>query len=103
MNDDLKLNSLKLLIDEVINLAHSKNIEIRKNQSIRIIEMLKLLPLQATTSMHSDYINKKAKTELESLTGYVVKQGKLENNVSVKTFEEMYNQIKTMPNTVNIQ
>lgn len=93
LNDNLKCNALKLLIDEVIQLAHSKKVKIRKNQSVQIIKMLKSLPPESTTSMHSDYLNKKVKTELETLTGYVVEEGK-KYNVATKTFEKMYNEIK---------
>ncbi|MCI2230486.1 2-dehydropantoate 2-reductase [Polaribacter sp. MSW13] len=99
LKDDLKLNSLNQLIQEVTALAHSKNIEIGENQSNRIIDILKSLPIDATTSLHSDYQNKREKTELESLTGYVISEGKLKN-VKTELFEKMYNKIKTVPNTV---
>lgn len=95
LKDDFKLKLLNQLIQEVTRLAHSKSIGIEDNQFNRVIKVLGTLPIGASTSMHSDYQNKKENTELESLTGYIVKEGKLKN-VSTKVFEEMYNKIKTM-------
>lgn len=88
-----KIAALKSLIGEVIELAISKEIQIDNNQIERVLGILSSLPNEATTSMHSDFKNKNERTELESLTGFVVKEGGL-NNVSVETFEKMYLDLK---------
>ncbi|MCH2224030.1 MAG: 2-dehydropantoate 2-reductase [Crocinitomicaceae bacterium] len=94
-----KLEFLKSLIKEVIELAQSKEIQIGNKQIDRVLGVLSTLPLDATTSMHSDFRSQNKRTELESLTGFVVKEGRLDN-VSIQTFEMMYNGIKKMSNTV---
>lgn len=93
INDTKKLDLLKLLIQEVTQIALSKNIVIEKDQSQRVLNLLSSLPPGATTSMHSDFSNNKGNTELESLTGYVVHEGQ-ERNISVPTFQKMYLEIK---------
>lgn len=95
LKDELKVKLLGSLIDEVTHLAESEQINIGGNQSKRVFEILNSLPAGATTSMHSDFTNKKKNTELESLTGYVVNEGK-RNKVVIETFEKMYNEIKKM-------
>ena len=80
-------------------LANSKEIQVENKQVERVLGILSSLPSEATTSMHSDFQNKNVQTELESLTGFVVEEGRL-NNVPIETFEKMYNEIKKVPNKV---
>ncbi|MFB9053059.1 ketopantoate reductase family protein [Formosa undariae] len=87
-----KSDLLISLINEVTNLAISKQINIDKNQEELVIEKLKSLPDDATTSMHSDFRNRKKNTELESLTGYVVAEGR-QNNINIETFNKMYRKL----------
>ena len=93
LNDSEKLDALKQLIAEVSHVALAKNIAIGEHQTKRIIDILKSLPIGATASMHTDFRNGKDKTELQSLTGYVVDEG-VKEKVSVMTFDQMYNGIK---------
>lgn len=97
LNNESKLLELKALIHEVTELALAKKINIGKNQTDRVIKILHSLPSDATSSMHSDFINNSTQTELESLTGYIIDEGKL-NQVNIKTFEKMYLQIKNRAN-----
>lgn len=96
-----KLAALKNLITEVTELAYSKQINIGVDQTDRVLNILFGLPADATSSMHSDFKNQNEQNELESLTRSVVKEGIL-NNVSVKNFEEMYNQIKKMSDKLKV-
>ena len=93
LNDSKKLDALKQLITEVSHIALAKKIAIGEHQTKRIIDILKTLPMGATASMHTDFRNGKDKTELESLTGYVVAEGRKEK-VSAPTFDQMFNGIK---------
>ena len=93
LKDSEKLDGLKQLIAEVSHVALAKHIAIGEHQAKRIIDILKTLPIGATASMHTDFRNGKDKTELESLTGYVVLEGRKEK-VSVSTFKLMYDGIK---------
>ncbi|SDI62047.1 ketopantoate reductase family protein [Winogradskyella thalassocola] len=97
LNSKEKYNMLINLINEVTDLAISKQINIDKNQQKVVLEKLKSLPSDATTSMHSDFRNRKNKTELESLTGYVVAEGK-QNRINIETFNNMYKVLKKAPN-----
>ena len=93
LNDSEKLDALKELIAEVSHVALAKNIAIGEHQTKRIIDILKSLPIGATASMHTDFRNGKDQTELQSLTGYVVTEGRKEG-ILVPTFGQMYNEIK---------
>ncbi len=84
---------LTQLIQEVTGLAVEKGISIGAHQSERVVGILSGLPPEATSSMHTDFQLGKEKTELESLTGYVVREGK-RMGVGVATFELMYNHIQ---------
>ena len=99
LNNKEKQNSLVCLISEVTHLAISKSINVDKNQVEIVLAKLKSLPYDATTSMHSDFRNKKSKTELESLTGYVVAEGK-KNSINIEIFSKMYNAITKVPSNL---
>ncbi len=66
------------LIGEVTQLAQAKNINVDENIAQITFDRIKGLPGEITSSMHSDFI-RKGKTELETLTGYVVREAKLLN------------------------
>lgn len=88
--DTEKLKTLTNLIEEVANLAKAKQIAISDNIIKETIDRLKALPFNATSSMHTDFQNKKDNTELEALTGYVVSEGQ-KYKVATKTFEQLFN------------
>lgn len=69
--ENLKL--LSDLITEVTNLAKAKKIKVDENIAQITFERIKGMNSEITSSMHSDF-QKKGKTELESLTGFVVKE-----------------------------
>jgi len=82
------LNTIKLLIDEVSKVAKAKGIFISEDIVEKTLLKLNSLPYETTSSMHSDYKNKKAKTELQTLTGYVLTEG-AKHNVSTPTFSKL--------------
>jgi len=69
--------TLASLIAEVTQLALAKNIPIAADIVPKSITHFETLPYKATSSMHRDFMQAKPSTELESLTGYVVKQAQL--------------------------
>lgn len=87
------IDTLFLLVEELKLLANQKGIPISLDINDTILKRIKSLPKEATSSMHSDFQNGN-QTELESLTGYVVKLGK---NLKIKTtnFEIMYEHLKS--------
>lgn len=64
------------LIAEVAELARAKKINVAENIEELTLEKIRKAPLNATSSMHADFA-KKGKTELETLTGYVVDQSSM--------------------------
>lgn len=76
----------------MIELAKTKGIKVDENIRKKTIAHYQALPYDATSSMHRDYLNKKPKTELDSLTGYVVKEAE---KLKIKTpnFCEAYEKL----------
>ena len=78
---------------EVEALALAKNILVSPDVKENAIKRFQSLPFEATSSMHSDFKAKKKNTELESLTGYVVREcAKL--NLEALTYNRMYEKLK---------
>ncbi len=86
---DLKLDVLIKLIEEIIVVAKSNNINVCDDILSKTLNKLKSLPFETTTSMHSDFQNNPSKTEVKSLTGYVVLEGK-RKNLELPFFDELY-------------
>jgi len=63
----------KTVLDEIANVAFAQGIDIL-DEVDKSLKVAKSLPYESSTSMHLDYKNSK-KMELESLCGYVVKEG----------------------------
>jgi 2-dehydropantoate 2-reductase len=81
-NEDCRKVVSKLL-SEIKALADARGIFFPDGIEERIIAKIESMPYDATSSMHSDF-QKGGKTELRSLTEYVVKEGK---RLGVKTPE----------------
>jgi 2-dehydropantoate 2-reductase len=69
--------TLVQLIEEVKWIAAAKGISFDTDITANIVNYNKLLPYETTSSMHRDYLNRKRNTEVESLTGYIVRTGKV--------------------------
>ncbi len=91
--DDDKTSQLCQLIQEVTQVALAQEIDIEGNQEHRVMNILRGLPAGATASMHSDFQKGKTNTEVEGLTGYVLRKGS-ELQVPVHAFKKMYAAIK---------
>jgi 2-dehydropantoate 2-reductase len=92
LNDDKKSTVLNALMEEVVTVAGAEGVILPDH----IIEInrgkLSKLPAGATSSMHNDFRNNK-KTELEDLTGYVVRQAQ-HYNIAVPAYAEQYTRLK---------
>lgn len=76
------------LCNELQSIAEAKGIILPKNIASMSLRIQKKMPIGSTTSMHDDFI-KGGKTEVETLTGYVVREAdKL--NVQVPTYKFLY-------------
>lgn len=87
--DPEKLATVKALIEEVKQIAQAKHITFDADITEKSITRLQSMPFEATSSMHFDYQNNKPHTEIESLTGYVIKQGE-QYNLETPVFKRMY-------------
>jgi 2-dehydropantoate 2-reductase len=87
--DPEKLNLLKALIEEVKMVAHAKRIPFAEDITEKTLNRLKSLPYETTSSMHTDFLNQKPVTELQSLTGYVVEEAR-KNKLSTPMYDKTY-------------
>lgn len=84
------LETIEALIHEVMSIAKAKDIKLPADVFERTLNRLKTLPFENTSSMHSDYKNGKPQTEIETLTKYVMDEGKkygIETSVYHKVFD----------------
>jgi 2-dehydropantoate 2-reductase len=88
MGNNIKEGMIIKLIEEVKQIASAKKIPVSEEITQRTLSKLMGMPAGATSSMHHDFKNKKQFTELESLTGYVVKQAQ-HYNIATPIYEEM--------------
>lgn len=79
--------------NELKTIAKAKGISLPDDIIEQVIADQEKMPYESTTSMHTDFKNGKT-TELETLTGYVVKSAG-ELHLSVPMYEMMYNKLKS--------
>jgi 2-dehydropantoate 2-reductase len=91
MSNDHTKQLLLQLITEVKSVANAKGITVAENISDKIIEKASAMPFEATSSMHSDIKNGKP-SEVNSLTEYVVNEGK-KLNISTPIYELMFEKL----------
>lgn len=83
---------LKRLIDEVLDVAAALDIDFGTDVRERTLTTLFEANPETRTSMNSDFL-KGGLTEVDSITGYVVKKGK-DINVPTPAFETIYEALK---------
>ncbi len=84
--------TLTQLIEEVKLIARAKGIYFNPDITVNIVNYNKLLPYETTSSMHRDYQNLKRNTEVETLTGYIVREGQ-KLGIEVPAFAKAYRQL----------
>ena len=87
-------DTLVQLIEEVKLIANAKGISFNPDITANIVNYNKLLPDNSTSSMHRDFQNLKKSTEVETLTGYVVRAGH-DFGIETPIFNKAYNQLTT--------
>lgn len=80
------------LFSELKAIADAKGIKLPFYIVHKTIEDQKMMPHNSTSSMHTDF-KKGRHTELETLTGYVVKAG-IELGIPTPTYKMMYDKLK---------
>lgn len=79
------------LIAEVTRFAKAKKINVDENIEKTTFDRIKGMPSDITSSMHSDFM-RKGNTELETLTGFVVKDSKL-MGLATPNYEKLYEEL----------
>ena len=87
-HQELLLNLLK----ELKSIAEAMNIPLTENIIQKTLDKMASLSPETTSSMHSDF-KRGSKTEVDSLTAYVIKLGR-ELNVSTPFYEQMLAELK---------
>ncbi|MCL2010120.1 MAG: 2-dehydropantoate 2-reductase [Synergistaceae bacterium] len=86
------LETVKRMIGEIEALARAKNIDLPENIAETSIEKGRVFPPFTKSSMQMDQENGR-QTEIESLIGYVCREGKT-LGVPLPTYEKVYNGLK---------
>lgn len=85
-------NELLNLLHEVLALAQKKNIRLDENCLEKTIQKYHSLAFDTTTSMQRDFLKNPFKTEIESLTRYVVQECE-KSKIGSNTYLEFYNKL----------
>ncbi|MCW3120839.1 MAG: 2-dehydropantoate 2-reductase [Flavipsychrobacter sp.] len=93
VTDDEKLKTVTALVEEVKQLANAKQVRVSEDITEKSINKLKAMPFEATSSLHRDFKDGKANTELDSLTGFVVQMSKM-YNLNTPVYDQVYEQLK---------
>ncbi len=88
---------LQNLLSEVKAVADAKGVVLSENIIEKIIDRITSLPFETTSSMHDDY-KRGWKTEVQSLTGFVVEQGK-QFNVPTPAYDKLFAALLLKPKT----
>ena len=88
LESDEHTSSLKKLMTEIVTLAKALNINLPADNVEKNFLVMAKLPPAATSSMQTDFANNKP-TELETLTGYVVRKA-AEQNIQLNSHTNMY-------------
>lgn len=87
-----KREELELVLNEIVALANSMNIEITQDDIDSTIKQALNIPYESTTSMQLDFKYNR-KSELENLVGFVVHSSK-ERDLSIPNLEKIYNELR---------
>lgn len=97
IGDAGKYKVLQDLIEEIKSVAKAKNISIAPDITERTLNIAKALPYETTSSMHTDLLNDKPVTEVESLVGFIIREAK-KHGLPVPVYERVYKGIKERAN-----
>lgn len=92
--DPKKAEFLLSLLKEVNSIAMAKGIFFDSDIVSATMNKLKALPYETTSSMQRDFQKANGKTELETITGYIVRAGK-QLNIPTPAFEKAYDKLKS--------
>ncbi|MEY3398644.1 MAG: hypothetical protein RL220_1238, partial [Bacteroidota bacterium] len=85
--------TLVALVAEVMSVAMARGIEVAQDIQSRTMQKYASLPYETTSSMHRDFISRKRDTELQTLTGYVVEEGR-RWHVPTPVYERLFKELE---------
>ena len=89
LTDPIKNKFLISLLDEVNLIARAKGISFEKDMVADTIGKLNSFPYDATSSMQRDFQRPNARTELETITGFIIREGQ-KLNIETPSFKIAY-------------
>jgi 2-dehydropantoate 2-reductase len=92
LTDETRKNMLVSLLEELLLVANAEGAEMNRSVIDRIIHQIENLPFETTSSMHSDFKAGK-NTEVDTLTGIVVKLGQ-KHGIPTPMYEHVYTELK---------
>lgn len=90
-NNPLYTDELHELYNELKAVAEAKHIDVDEKLIEKTLSIISKMPAEVTSSMHTDF-QKGHKTEVESLTGYVVREAN-ELDIPVPLYQLMYERL----------
>jgi 2-dehydropantoate 2-reductase len=91
LTDTERKNTLISILEEILLVANAEGAEINNDVIDKTIHQLEKLPYETTSSMHSDF-RAGRNTEIQTLTGIVIKLGK-KHGIPTPTYEKVYNKL----------
>lgn len=91
--DKTKSDFLVSLLNEVNQIALAKGILFEKDMIASTMEKLRSFPFETTSSMQRDFQKPNTRTELETITGYIVLAGK-QLNIPTPSFKIAYDELR---------
>jgi len=89
-----KMSELSEVLNEIKSVANAMGVNITEKEIEKTIKQIQNVPYDSKTSMQIDFENSH-KTELESLTGYIVKNAK-KLGLEVKIMKKMYEKLSNI-------
>lgn len=93
--DKTKSELLLALLNEVNQIALAKGILFDKEMITTTMEKLRSFPFKTTSSMQRDFQKPNTRTELETITGYIVRAGK-QLSIPTPSFKIAYDELSTI-------
>lgn len=90
--DKTKNEFLISLLNEVNQIALAKGISFNKDMVSVTMEKLHSFPFEATSSMQRDFQKPNTQTELETITGFIIRAGQ-QLNIETPTFKIAYDEL----------
>jgi len=91
LTDENRKTTLVSLLEELLLVANSEGAEIDRTIIDKTIHQLENLPVETTSSMHSDF-QAGRNTELQTLTGIVIEMGK-KHGIPTPTYEMVFDKL----------